>query len=75
MTPLNTRKVTNFLESFGDFFTNKCQYLEKDEVLFSVGENPYFYIVASGSFNIFRVTPLGEKKEVGRAYAGAFLGE
>ena len=72
---LPMQPVLAFLESFDHFFKKKKQDIAKGEVLFSPGENPYFYIVASGALAIFRITPTGEKKEIGRAYKGSFLGE
>lgn len=72
---LPMQPVLAFLDSFDQFFKKKKQQLAKNEVLFSPGENPYFYIVTSGALAVFRVTPTGEKKEIGRAYKGSFLGE
>jgi CRP-like cAMP-binding protein len=67
--------VMAFLEKFDTFFEKKKRSLLKDEVLFSPGENPYLYIVASGALGVFRINPSGDAKEVGRVYTGAFIGE
>lgn len=67
--------VMAFLERFDLFTQKKRKVLSKDEVLFEPGENPYFYVVASGALGIFRVNPSGELKEVGKVYTGAFIGE
>lgn len=64
-----------FLEWFDTFFKKKKRALVSNEVLFTPGENPNFYIVSSGSLNILRATPSWEKKEIGRASMGSFLGE
>lgn len=64
-----------FLEKFDVFTKKKTRFLATGETLFEPGEDPYFYIVASGALKIFRINPTGEKKEVGKAYAGSFLGE
>lgn len=67
--------ILAFLEGFDNFFKKKKRALVNNEVLFTPGENPYFYIVSSGALSILRITPTGEKKEVGRAYTGGFIGE
>jgi len=67
--------ILAFLEGFDSFFKKKKRALVNNEVLFTPGENPYFYIVSSGALSILRMTPTGEKKEVGRAYTGSFIGE
>ena len=67
--------ILAFLESFDNFFKKKKRALVNNEVLFTPGENPYFYIVSSGALSILRLTPTGEKKEIGRAYMGSFIGE
>lgn len=67
--------ILAFLEGFDSFFKKKKRALVNNEVLFTPGENPYFYIVSSGALSILRSTPTGEKKEVGRAYTGSFIGE
>ena len=72
---LTIHPILAFLETFDNFFKKKKRLLVNNEVLFSPGENPYFYIISSGALTIIRVTPTGEKKEVGRAYMGSFLGE
>lgn len=72
---LNIHPILAFLEGFDNFFKKKKRALVNNEVLFTPGENPYFYIVSSGALAILRTTPTGEKKEVGRAYMGSFIGE
>ena len=72
---LNIHPILAFLEGFDNFFKKKKRSLVNNEVLFTPGENPYFYIVSSGALSILRITPTGEKKEVGRAYTGSFIGE
>lgn len=72
---LATSPVMAFLERFDVFVQKKRKVLAKGEVLFEPGENPYFYVVASGALGIFRVNPSGELKEVGKVYTGAFIGE
>ena len=72
---LTINPILQFLESFDSFFKKKKKALTADEILFSPGENPYFYIISSGALSISQFTPTGEKKEVGRAYAGSFIGE
>lgn len=67
--------ILAFLEEFDNFFKKKKRILMNNEVLFTPGENPYFYIVSSGTLSILRLTPTGEKKEVGRAHMGSFIGE
>jgi CRP-like cAMP-binding protein len=67
--------VFAFLEKFDAHIQKKKRILTKGETLFDPGENPYFYIVASGGLGIFRINASGEKKEIGRTYAGAFVGE
>lgn len=67
--------ILAFLEGFDNFFKKKKRALVNNEVLFTPGENPYFYIVSSGALSILRMTPTGEKKEIGRAYMGSFIGE
>ncbi len=70
---LKIAPVMAFLDKFDTFIAKKKKILAKDEVLFEPGENPYFYIVASGAIGIFRINPTGEKKEVGKVYTGSFL--
>lgn len=65
---LSIHPILAFLEGFDSFFKKKKRALVNNEVLFSPGENPYFYIISSGALSILRTTPMGEKKEVGRAY-------
>ncbi|EKD30420.1 MAG: hypothetical protein ACD_78C00065G0015 [uncultured bacterium (gcode 4)] len=72
---LTIHPILAFLEEFDAFFKKKKRILMNNEVLFTPGENPYFYIVSSGNLSILRLTPTGEKKEVGRAYMGSFIGE
>lgn len=72
---LSIHPILAFLKSFDIFFKKKERALVNNEILFSPGENPHFYIVSSGALSILRMTPTGEKKEVGRAYMGSFLGE
>lgn len=72
---VSVHPVMAFLESFDRFFKKKKQVLHDGEILFSPGENPYLYIVTSGALTIFRFTATGDKKEIGKAYAGSFLGE
>lgn len=72
---LTIHPILAFLEGFDSFFKKKKRALVNNEVLFTPGENPYFYIVSSGALSILRLTPTGEKKEVGRAYTGSFIGE
>lgn len=72
---LTIHPILAFLEGFDSFFKKKKRALVNNEVLFTLGENPYFYIVSSGALSILRMTPTGEKKEVGRAYTGGFIGE
>lgn len=72
---LTIHPILAFLEGFDSFFKKKKRSLVNNEVLFTPGENPYFYIVSSGALSILRMTPTGEKKEVGRAYTGGFIGE
>lgn len=72
---LSIQPILAFLKTFDVFFRKKERFLKSNEVLFSPGENPYFYIVSGGALSILRTTPTGEKKEVGRAYTGSFLGE
>jgi CRP-like cAMP-binding protein len=72
---LSIHPILAFLEGFDNFFKKKKRALVNNEVLFTPWENPYFYIVSSGALSIIRLTPTGEKKEVGRAYMGSFLGE
>lgn len=67
--------VFAFLEKFDEFTKKKKKALAGGEVLFEPGESPYFYIVSSGALKIFRINPSGEKKEIGKAYAGSFIGE
>lgn len=67
--------VFAFLEKFDEYAKKKKKLLVDGEVLFSPGESPYFYIVSSGALKIFRINPSGEKKEIGKAYAGSFIGE
>lgn len=67
--------VFAFLEKFDEFAKKKKKMLAAGEVLFEPGESPYFYIVSSGALKIFRINPSGEKKEIGKAYAGSFIGE
>lgn len=67
--------VMAFLEKFDDFTKKKKKFLAGGDVLFDPGESPNFYIVASGAVKIFRINPTGEKKEVGKAFAGSFIGE
>lgn len=67
--------VLAFLEGFDTFFKKKKRALVNNEVLFKPGEDPHFYIVSSGALTILRATPTGERKEIGRAYMGSFLGE
>ncbi len=67
--------VFAFLEKFDEFAKKKKKALVEGEVLFEPGESPYFYIVSSGALKIFRINPTGEKKEIGKAYAGSFIGE
>lgn len=67
--------ILALLEGFDSFFKKKKRALSSNETLFTPGENPYFYIVSSGALSILRLTPTGEKKEVGRAYTGSFIGE
>lgn len=67
--------VFTFLEKFDAFFKKKKRILSQNEVLFEPGENPYFFIVASGALGVYRVNPSGEQKEIGRVYAGGFIGE
>lgn len=67
--------VFAFLERFDATLKKKTKVLGQKEVLFEPGENPYFYVVASGALGIFRINPSGESKEIGRVYAGAFIGE
>lgn len=63
------------MEKFDEFAKKKKKSLSENEVLFEPGESPYFYIVASGALKIFRINPSGEKKEIGKAFAGSFIGE
>lgn len=72
---LTIHPILAFLEEFDNFFKKKKRILMNNEVLFTPGENPYFYIVSSGTLSILRLTPTGEKKEVGRAHMGSFIGE
>jgi len=72
---LTIQPILAFLEEFNSFFKKKKRALANNEVLFTPGENPYFYIVSSGALSILRLTPTGEKKEIGRAYTGSFIGE
>jgi len=72
---LMVHPIVQFLESFDSFFKKKKKALKVHEVLFSPGENPYFYIISSGALSVSQFTPTGEKKEVGRVYAGSFIGE
>ncbi|MDD5377462.1 MAG: cyclic nucleotide-binding domain-containing protein [Candidatus Gracilibacteria bacterium] len=72
---LTIHPILAFLDGFDSFFKKKKRALVNNEVLFTPGENPYFYIVSSGALAILRSTPTGEKKEVGRAYMGSFIGE
>lgn len=65
--------VFAFIEKFDTFVQKKKRILAKEEALFEPGENPYLYIVTSGALAVFRITPSGEQKEVGKAYAGSFL--
>lgn len=67
--------VFAFLEKFDVFSKKRTRALVEGEVLFEPGEDPNFYIIASGALKIFRFNPTGEKVEIGRAYAGTFLGE
>lgn len=67
--------VFAFLEKFDEFAKKKKRALVEGEVLFEPGESPYFYIVTSGALKIFRINPTGDKKEIGKAYAGSFIGE
>jgi CRP-like cAMP-binding protein len=67
--------VLAFIEKFDTLFSKKKKFLTKGETLFEPGENPYLYIVASGGLSIFRVSLLGEAKEVGRVYTGECIGE
>jgi CRP-like cAMP-binding protein len=67
--------VFAFLEKFDVFAKKKTRVLAEGETLFEPGEDPYFYIVTSGALKIFRINPSGEKKEIGKAYTGSFLGE
>ena len=67
--------VFAFLERFDKFLQKKQKILKREEVLFEPGENPYFYIVTSGALSIFRINPSLERKEVGKVYTGAFIGE
>lgn len=39
--------ILAFLEGFDSFFKKKKRLLVNNEVLFTPGENPYFYIVSS----------------------------
>ncbi|MDD2891340.1 MAG: cyclic nucleotide-binding domain-containing protein [Candidatus Gracilibacteria bacterium] len=72
---LNIHPILAFLEEFDSFFKKKKRILTNNEVLFTPGENPYFYVISSGALSILRMTPTGEKKEIGRAYTGSFIGE
>ncbi|MDQ1344331.1 MAG: Cyclic nucleotide-binding protein [Patescibacteria group bacterium] len=72
---ISVAPVFAFLETFDSFAKKKKKLLVDGEVLFSPGESPYFYIVSSGALKIFRINPSGDKKEIGKAYAGSFLGE
>ena len=72
---LSIAPVLAFLEKFDTFLKKKRLALKTGEVLFSPGENPYFYIVAAGSLRIFQINPSGERKEVGMATRGSFVGE
>lgn len=67
--------ILAFLEGFDSFLKKKKKILANKEILFSPGENPYFYIISSWALSIIQITPNGEKKEVGVAYAGSFIGE
>lgn len=49
--------ILAFLEGFDSFFKKKKRLLVNNEVLFTPGENPYFYIVSSGALSILRITP------------------
>jgi hypothetical protein len=72
---LSINPILAFLEGFDSFVKKKKRMLLNNEVLFTPGENPYFYIVSSWALSILRMTPTGEKKEVGRAYTGSFIWE
>lgn len=72
---LPNRPIFAFLEKFDSFFKKRKRLLSDKEHVFDVGEDPNFYIITSGSVIILRDTATGEKKEIGRAYAGSFLGE
>ena len=67
--------ILAFLKKFDIFLKKKEQFLSRDEVLFEPGENPYLYIVSSGALGIYRLTPTGESKEIGRVYTGECIGE
>ncbi len=67
--------VFAFLEKFDSFVKKRTRSLASGETLFEPGEDPNFYVVVSGALKISRVNPSGEKKEIGKAYAGSFLGE
>lgn len=72
---LTVTPILAFVEKFDTFFKKKRKSLKAGEILFSPGEDPHFYIVAAGSLRIFHINPSGEKKEVGMATRGSFLGE
>lgn len=72
---LTVAPVMAFLEKFDDFTKKKKKFLAGGDVLFDPGESPNFYIVASGAVKIFRINPTGDKKEVGKAFAGSCIGE
>lgn len=44
---LAVQPIFAFLEGFDGFFKKKKRALVNNEVLFTPGENPYFYIVSS----------------------------
>ncbi len=67
--------VFAFIEKFDERFKKKKKILSKGEILFEPGQNPYLYIIISGTLSIIRGTENGGKKEIWRAYAGSFIGE
>ncbi len=67
--------IITYLGKFNEFFKKDKRILKSWEILFTPGDNKYFYIITSWILNINSYTKDGIKKEVGKAYEWYFIWE
>ncbi|MDD2566055.1 MAG: cyclic nucleotide-binding domain-containing protein [Candidatus Gracilibacteria bacterium] len=70
-----TNPIIAYLDKFDTYFKKKKRVLEVGQILFSPGKDDNMYIIITGGVDILRYTSDGQKKEIGKARAGSFIGE